>query len=231
VSRRDDLSRFYEVLSALQKRIGGYRCLRDCTAKSGWPQRGLYFFLEDGEFREDQTSLRIVRVGTHAITETSKTTLWNRLHTHRGHTDGRGNHRGSIFRKRVGEALLSSRPYPEEIRTSWKVRRVTKIGRNAEAPLEREVSAYIGRMRFVWLAVDDAPSTKSDRAYLERNSIALLSNMNKPPIDAPSLQWLGLHSGQKTIVDSGLWNTNHVTDQYEPSFLDRFHALVRAMAT
>lgn len=227
MSRRDDLNRFYEILNDLQEHIGGYRCLRDCTAKSGWPERGLYFFFEDGELREDQKSLRVVRVGTHAITGTSKTTLWNRLHTHRGHSDGRGNHRGSIFRKRVGEALLSSKEYAEDIRSSWKIRRVTDIGRNAEAPLEREVSAHIGRMRLVWLAVNDAPSTKSDRGYLERNSIALLSNVNKPPIDAPSPHWLGFHSGQKTIADSGLWNTNHVADQYEASFLDRFHSRMR----
>jgi hypothetical protein len=125
--------------------------------------------------------------------------------------------------------LLSSKEYADDIRSSWKIRRVTDIGRNAEAPLEQEVSSHIGRMRFVWLAVNDPPNTKSDRAYLERNTIALLSNVNKPPIDAPSPHWLGLHSGQKTIVNSGLWNTHHVADEYDPSFLDRFHAHVGAM--
>jgi hypothetical protein len=105
MNRTEDLNEFYGILGELLVRVGGCRRLSDCTGKSGWPERGVYFFFEDGEFREDQTTLRVVRVGTHAITATSKTTLWNRLHTHRGHSDLGGNHRGSIFRKRIGEAL------------------------------------------------------------------------------------------------------------------------------
>jgi hypothetical protein len=231
VSRRDDLNRFYEILSDLEGHIGGSRCLQDCTAKSGWPERGLYFFFEDGELREDQKNFRVVRVGTHAVTAKSKATLWSRLHIHRGNTDGRGNHRGSVFRDLVGGALLSLREDADDIRSSWRNSLVSDIGRNAEASLEREVSSHIGRMRFVWLGVNDVPSTKSDRAYLERNSIALLSNVNKPLIDAPSPHWLGLHSGKKRIVDSGLWNSNHVEEEYDPSFLDRFHAQPIALLT
>jgi hypothetical protein len=111
------MNEFYEILGELRERVGGCRRLCECKGKSGWPERGVYFFLEDGEFREDQKTLRVVRVGTHAITATSKTTLWNRLHTHRGHSDLGGNHRGSIFRKRIGEALLeseaASQPHPD----------------------------------------------------------------------------------------------------------------------
>ena len=112
MSRREDLNEFYRILDELQQRVGGCRRLQECTGKSGWPERGVYFFFEDGEFREDQKTLRVVRVGTHAITATSRTTLFNRLYTHRGHSDLGGNHRGSIFRKRIGEALWKVKPQP-----------------------------------------------------------------------------------------------------------------------
>lgn len=75
MSRREDLNEFYRILDELQQRVGGCRRLQECAGKSGWPERGVYFFFEDGEFREDQKTLRVVRVGTHAITATSRTTL------------------------------------------------------------------------------------------------------------------------------------------------------------
>ena len=99
----------------------------------------------------------------------------------------------------------------------------------AEIPLEQDVSAVIGTMPFLWMDVNDAPGAGSDRAYLERNSIALLSNFGKEPIDKPSGGWLGLHSPIETIRQSGLWNTNHVGDDYIPTFLDDFKKYVCEM--
>ncbi len=234
MSRREDLGRLYEALDDLRERAGGYRYLRDCTTKSGWPERGVYFFFTEGELREDGISLRVVRVGTHAITDTSKTTLWHRLRTHRGVIGGNGagggNHRGSIFRKRVGEALIRTKAYPEDITRTWGVGSTApKAVCIAERPLEAEVSIYIGNMPFLWLAVDDVPSPYSERAVLERNSIGLLSNLGKPPIDPPSPNWLGLQSDQRTIRESGLWNTNHVDERYEASFLQLLSTRVQAM--
>ena len=227
MSRREDLNKFYEILAELRERVGGCRRLHECTGKSGWPERGVYFFFEDGEFREDQKTPRVVRVGTHAITATSRTTLWNRLHTHRGHSDLGGNHRGSIFRKRVGEALWKVKPHPNDLTRTWGIRSsASGPVRLAEAPLEREVSAYIGQMPFLWINVPDAPSRKSDRACLELNCIALLSNFERPSIDSPSPNWLGLQSGERTIRESGLWNTNHVEKFHDPVFLEKLRAYV-----
>jgi hypothetical protein len=221
MSRREDLDRFYGIIAALREKCQGFRCLKQCTRRSGWPGRGVYFFFEDHEFREDGSTFRVVRVGTHAVSANSRTTLWNRLHTHRGASSGVGNHRGSIFRKRVGEALLQVGTYAPEIVASWGIdNSASKSIRSAEIPLERDVSAVIGAMPFLWIEVTDAPSVGSDRAYLERNSIALLSNFGKEPIDKASEGWPGLHSPQETIRKSGLWNTNHVGDQYTPAFLD-----------
>jgi hypothetical protein len=228
VSRRDDVDRFYGIIATLHERCQGFRCLKECTRRSGWPGRGIYFFFEDHEFREDGKALRVVRVGTHAIAGNSRTTLWNRLHTHKGSSSGGGNHRGSIFRKRVGEALLHVRSYPPEIAASWGIdNSAPKSTRLAEIPLERDVSTVIGAMPFLWMEVGDLPGAASDRAYLERNCIALLSNFGKEPIDKPYERWLGLHSPQETIRKSGLWNTNHVDDGYTPAFLDVLERYVR----
>ena len=228
MNRREDLDCFHGIIATLREKCQGFRCLKECTRRSGWPGRGVYFFFEDREFREDGSTLRIVRVGTHAVSANSRTTLWNRLHTHKGALSGGGNHRGSIFRKRVGEALLQVRGYSPEIGASWGIgNSAPKSTRLAELPLERDVSMVIGLMPFLWLEVNDTPGTASDRAYLERNCIALLSNYEKEPIDRPSESWLGLRSPQATIRKSGLWNTNHVGDGYIRKFLDVLEKYVR----
>jgi hypothetical protein len=95
----------------------------------------------------------------------------------------------------------------------------------AEAPLEREVSAYIGQMPFLWVNVPDAPSRTSDRTW-ELNSIALLSNFERPSIHPPSPNWLGLQSSKRTIQESGLWNTNHVEKSHDPAFFEKLRAHV-----
>ena len=108
MSRLDDLSRFYELLETLEDRLGGRRTLAECSGRLLWPRRGVYFFFEPGEKRsESGAGDRVVRVGTHALSAGSATSLWNRLSQHRGSArSGGGNHRGSIFRLLVGEALI-----------------------------------------------------------------------------------------------------------------------------
>jgi hypothetical protein len=83
--RISDLKNFYALLGSLAERGGGPRTLSACSGRLNWPRRGVYFFMEDGEVRsESGTGPRIVRVGTHALTEGSGTKLWNRLSQHRG---------------------------------------------------------------------------------------------------------------------------------------------------
>lgn len=108
--RLDDLIRFCDILETLERRIGGRRLLADCHGRMDWPQRGVYFFMEEGERRTDTgEGLRIVRVGTHALKAGSGTTLWGRLSQHKGQEkSGGGNHRGSIFRLLVGSTLLKA---------------------------------------------------------------------------------------------------------------------------
>ena len=106
--RIDHLKRFYDILGILEHRIGGPRRLVDCSGRMDWPCRSVYFFREAGEVRSDSGSgPRIVRVGTHALRPGSGTRLWNRLSQHKGQArSGDGNHRGSVFQKHVGAALI-----------------------------------------------------------------------------------------------------------------------------
>jgi len=90
-----------------------------------------------------------------------------------------------------------------------------------ELEMERRVSDYLREFPFLWVDVDDEPGPGSDRAYLERNAIALVSNYGKAPIDPRSNRWLGNASPSKKIRESGLWNVNHVDESYDPAFLDQ----------
>jgi hypothetical protein len=87
-SRRGALDEVYEAIETSRVLHGGLRRLSEVTARSGWPTHGIYLFFEEGEVREDGLTPRVTRVGTHALTSTSRTTLWNRLSQHRGSVGG-----------------------------------------------------------------------------------------------------------------------------------------------
>ena len=237
--RFNDTVRFYELLDRLADRVGGPRLLQDCSARMGWPRRGVYFFFENGESRSGTgAGPRAVRIGTHGLKKGSRSTLWGRLSQHRGSfRSGLGNHRGSVFRLLVGVALAnrSRIPLPE----SWGVAgsageaaRRLNVDRSAvnddEADIESIVSKYVGQMPFLWLNVNDDPGPGSSRGLIERNAIALLSGHSRPTIDGPSTDWLGQHSDRERVRRSGLWNNNHVDDICDPTFLDEMESRIDA---
>lgn len=223
MSRQDDIDQFYELMGQLEDRVGDMEMLADCTGHMDWPDRGIYIFFAPAERREATNYRRVSRIGTHAVSAGSGTTLWNRLRNHRGSLGGSypggGNHRGSVFRERIGEALivrdeLGDR-YPE-----WATgRSAGSDRREQEHPHEQRVSEYVRSLPFLWVAVDDEPGPESERAYLERNSIALLSNFDRSSIDPRGRAWLGHDSPNAKIRRSGLWNVDHVDEDYEQSFL------------
>jgi hypothetical protein len=222
---------FYTILDLLEHKLGGKRVLASCDGRMNWPQRGVYFFFESWEMRiHSGEGPRVVRVGTHALTRGSQTTLWNRLSQHRGSIkSGGGNHRGSIFRLHVGTALINRDAWPQAITGTWGKGSIANSDvRQAEKSLEKAVSRHIRQMPFLWLAVKDAPNPTSLRGIIERNSIALLSNYNSTDnaLDPPSLNWLGLLADREFVRRSGLWNVQHVTEAYDPSFLDLLERLV-----
>ena len=229
MARQDDLQRFYEILVVLERKLGGPRTLADCSGGADWSRRGVYFFMELHEERSDTgDGPRIVRVGTHALQAGARSTLWGRLSQHKG-TDrpSGGNHRGSIFRSLIGKSLIERDGVPC---SSWgRGSTAPRSVREAEAPLEREVSAVIGAMPFLWLPVEDEPGPGSLRGYIERNAIALLSSYGNPPLDPPSRGWLGRWCNRERVKRSGLWNSNHVDEQHQPEWLGTLESIVNEM--
>ena len=229
--RLKDIRRFYQLLDDLERKCGGKRLLKDCHAKMKWPKRGVYFFFEQEEKRNTSgNGLRVVRVGTHALRIGAKSTLWKRLKQHQGtKKNGGGDHRGSVFRKHVGTALIVRDHWDESIAGTWgngssAPREIVK----KEVPLEQVVSLYIGEMHILWLEVDDPSGPDSKRGVIERNAIGLLSNLCSPiiSVDPPSRSWLGHYARNEEIKRSGLWNVDHVAESYNPAFLDLLETLV-----
>lgn len=225
VSRSSDLDRFYALLGDLADRVGGSRRLAACDGRMDWPERGVYFFCSPTETHAGTDVPRVVRVGTHAVSTGSKTTLWNRLRTHRGAQRGTyaggGNHRGSVFRRRVGEAIRARESLTDHY-PQWGVGSTAdREVRLKEHPLERRVSEYVGDLPFLWVALDDEPGPESDRAFVEEHAIALLSNYRRPLVDERPPGWLGRNSESREIRESGLWNVDHVDAAHDPAFLDR----------
>lgn len=220
-----DISRFYELLDELEHQVDQPRILRDCTANSGWPAYGVYFFFEDGESRTAGQCPRVVRVGT-----TTRRTLWNRLAKHRGRQASEactfalaaGPRRAhSVFRRHLGTAIITRyHPgWPPEVLDNWYHYRYQPL----EEQIEREVSQYVGVMPFLWL---DVPDSKG-RHLIEAGAIGLLS-MRTEDADPPSDDWLGRYAYRKEIRDSGLWNVQLINEPYDPGFLDLMATRVHA---
>ncbi|WP_418280491.1 hypothetical protein [Halorubrum sp. DTA98] len=224
MSRQEDLDILYQLFNKLEESVESKRKLKNCHGRMDWPDRGIYFFFHPSETRESTGQLRLTRIGTHAVSKGSSTSLWDRLRTHRGAKrgtyEGGGNHRGSVFRKRVGEALIERDEQNEEY-PKWGVgSSAAREFRLEELEMERRVSEYLRDLPFLWVDVDDEPSPESDRAYIERNTIALVSNIGGESIDPRDEEWLGQYSQVPEIRESGLWNINHVEESYRPEFLD-----------
>jgi hypothetical protein len=222
--RLEDINRFYEILEALEMKLGGKRTLAHCDGRMHWPERGVYFFFEPVEMRSTSgVGQRVVRVGTHAVTKKSRTTLWNRLSQHQGTIkNGSGNHRGSVFRHHVGTALIARDGWNGPEAKDWNISgSANRSIREAEVPLEIAVSKHICAMPFLWVAIEDNPGRESHRGYIERNAIALLSNYMSggQPVDPASENWLGRWAKRVEIRHSHLWNVNHVVEAYDNKFL------------
>ena len=228
ISRTEATNLFYAHLDELGERTGGPRYLADPGLSRQCPKAGVYFFFENGEVRPNGKP-RVVRIGTHALTPLSKTTLWGRLRQHLGHTGGSnpggGNHRGSIFRRHVGSALLNQSG-DLQLLASWMLPSPLPGHLDAERALEVRVSRVIRAMPLLWLSVPTRPDGTSDRGLLERNLIALLSTLTGGGEEA-SPSWLGRDAVAPKVRGSSLWNVNHVDDAFEPRTLDLLQSYAR----
>lgn len=229
--RPADLKRFYEIMASLKSRLGGFKKLADGRALLPRNSSGVYFFFDDSEPRSGSgNGPRVVRVGTHGVSKGTKSTLWSRLAQHRGAARiGGGNHRGSVFRKLVGMSLIrrDGLDYPNWGQGSSG----TKNVKLSESPLEIKVSECLRELPYLWIRIEDAAGPSSDRAFIERNTIALLSERNKTSVDVASADWLGQFSDKEKVRTSGLWNSNHVDEDYDSQFLSKLAAYADATST
>jgi hypothetical protein len=189
-----------------------------------WPDRGVYFFFDSHTAGRKEKD-RVVRVGTHALKAGSQTTLWNRLSQHRGtNKSGGGNHRTSIFRLLVGNALIHGGEHSPVI--SWGLKQdmskaAVALGterhliKEEEHSLELAVSRYIGNLPFLWLDIEDEPGPDSERGRIERNSIALISEFNSVTGSRRD-SWLGGYSDRDKVRGSQLWNNIMLSTNMTP---------------
>jgi hypothetical protein len=217
IAKKEDspIERLYSMLNVLMEG-GATEEFGNMTGKTKLPQKGIYFFFEPGEFRAGSSAPRIVRIGTHGVSQGSKSTLWNRLKSHQGMELG-GNHRSSIFRLHVGAALLNKNVLEHP---TWGIGMSASAEvREAEREMESLVSQYMRTLRVAWVGVEDESSSQSDRAIIENNLIGLISN-GFAPFDAPSPSWLGSSSPTIQIQKSGLWNIRGTKSEFQSGSLD-----------
>lgn len=222
--RFKDFLKFYELLERLQKLPNQMLRFSELITKHV-PVRGVYFFFDQQEPTRFGINgkLRIVRVGTHGVSAGSKSSLWQRLRAHKGTDSGAGSHRSSIFRLHIGKALLE---IDQELLESWGIGETADNEiRTRETHLERRVSEYLANLRVAYIPILDKATADSDRSYIEKNVIALLTGGQA--LDLPSKHWLGNFSVSPAIYSSGLWNINYVGEEYVPEFLTIFEELVR----
>lgn len=230
MSRMPCLDKFYNLLDDLEKKIGGRRRLGDCDGRMAWPTRGVYFFFEPGEMRTVKPSAsRVVRVGANAVGKTETASpLWERIKKHRGVKTRRGgDHRSSVFRCLVGEAIgRHTKTLPE----SWGEKLpIPQEMWELEYPHEIRVSEYLADMTLLFVCVPGPSGPNNIRKIIESNAIALLSGYRKPSPDKPSSGWLGRHSRREEVKHSGLWNNEHVNKKYNPAFLEDLEKFIKAM--
>lgn len=224
----DTYRRFNELIRQLAMLPGQGTQLGDISAAHRLPRRGVYFFFENGEVTESAAGQpRVVRVGTHAVSNGSRSTLSQRLRAHRGTRVGGGNHRGSIFRLHLGHALQARSQLT--VPTWGRGSTAARVIRDVEREHEERVSKTIRAMPVLWVAVDDEAGPKSERAAIERGAIATLSN-GLSPYRKPSESWLGNDSPREEIRRSGLWNLNYTREAPNDEFLERLEAAIERTA-
>ena len=227
MDRAGTVREFYAQIEQLERLMGRRWRLLHADAQRPWPDRGVFFLFERGERRTGSgVGSRVVHVGTHALTEGSRSTLWSCLRQHRGNVNPPGgNHRASRLRKMVGEAIMAKKP--EMAVDSWGHGAKGPARSNrSEAMVKRLVSRRIGAMSVVCLPVEDAPGPDSLRAFIARNAIALLSGVVEAASDPPSPNWLGRHSPRERVRSSGLWNKGDVNAEVDSTFLEVLGDLV-----
>jgi len=166
---------------------------------SNLPEKGIYFFYEEGEITPHTGKRRIVRVGTHGTKPAKKIrSLRQRLTDHY-----HGNREGSVFRKHLGSALLKAEGASEDRIKEWLRKRKSLFWKEFEQT-ELKVSELLkSKFFFRVIRVDG----EEERRIFEEKIIATLSSC---PVCKPSEKWLGRFAWSGKVRRSGLWNSDFI---------------------
>jgi hypothetical protein len=178
---------------------------------------GLYFFFEPNEYRdrEHRTQLRVTYIG-------KASRLWARLKDHSDDSD-RSNPLSNMFWAMARREKPIS--FDRWVKAGWFKSDVywADIKDDADYVAMRQleytkVLPYVQACSFTWLPRGE---------NLEKHVISLLSNYQRPSVDPPSDSWLGHHSPEAKIRESGLWNAQHINAQWTDDWLDDFERLLK----
>ncbi len=223
--RKRDLDVLYRTLDWYEHRKGK-RIALGKVSRDLLPVRGWCFFFENGEYRQNMSIPRIVRVESHCALD-DKMSVYNQILKHRGNIAGAymggGNHRRSFLRKHIGTAIMNKLARYCE---TWEEDRAKASIRRAEHWLETMVSSATSSMEVLVVPIENIGDMDITAKYIEQNMIALLSNFNEDPVDSPSLDWLGNFCSNALVRGSGLWNSNGVMLQYDHNSLKIFQRLM-----
>ncbi len=225
--RQTFLDLLYKQLAILLNKNNGYSYL-NAQFPNALPKKGIYFFFENGIFRTNSTQLKVMRIGTHSTSKENGTTLRSRLNQHKGNLgNGGGNHRGSVFRLHVGNAHINDLGLHAAFPHWGLGNNAPAAIRAAELPHEITTSNTIRNYPYTFLSVP----TFENRSFVETCSIELLSNSNvQIPIDAPLNNWLGFFSPNPAIVNSHLWNVQHINN-YQAGNNERYETFINILTT
>ena len=201
-----DASNINEVCRALHRYLNALPMFSFPFPVKSIPLNGIYVLFEDGE--QAHGAARIVRVGTH----TGKNQLRSRLKEHFLIE----NKDRSIFRKHIGRCLLNRDKDPflamwelDLTKNEAKKQYAGKIDFEKQKKVEQRVSKYIQtHCQYVVFEV----SEKAQRLKLESRLVSTISLCTGC---CASQHWLGLHSPNKKIRESGLWQ---VQELYKTAF-------------
>lgn len=231
-NRSPKLQEFYRKLGDHCEETTGTLYLSDVDGTLDWPNRGIYVFFSPDTNPEINPvkEWKIRRIGTVGDCKGSSSTLWERLRAHRGNKNGKyaggGNHRGSVFRRHVGRALIEKdelqdryphwgiphRNIPEDIDTTTL--------REQEHQLEEQISNRIRNLPFTVINIPGDPGPDCDRARIEKNLIALTSHARRTNPELRSDDWIGRHVPHAEIAKTGLWNVDHTNAFYTNNIIN-----------
>lgn len=190
-----------EICASLHHLFSGLERFAFPFAIDRIPRNGIYVLFELGEHAHGVD--RIVRVGTHTGTDQ----LPSRLQQH----FVKENKDRSIFRKHIGRAILSR--VEDLFLEQWNWDLTSRKDKDAygklldydkQAAVEKQVTTYI-QTDFSFVVFEVV--SKVERLNLEAKIISTVSWCDDC---RPSNIWLGLHSPEPKIRQSGLWLVNEL---------------------